>query len=130
MTADEVVTAVRQQNVQVAAGVINGPPYARRASCNCRSMWKGACPIREQFAQIVIKRDGNGVITRLGDVARVEIDASQYGLRSLLDNKAGGRAPDLPGAGLQCHADFRSGSRHHGGAEEEFPARPGLSHRL
>ena len=40
----------------------------------------------EQFAKIVIKRD-NGVITRLGDVARVEIDASQYGLRSLLDNK-------------------------------------------
>ena len=34
----------------------------------------------------MIKRD-NGVITRLGDVARIEIDASQYGLRSLLDNK-------------------------------------------
>jgi len=39
----------------------------------------------EQFRQIVIKNAG-GVVTRLGDVARVEIDASQYGLRSLLNN--------------------------------------------
>ena len=40
----------------------------------------------EEFRQIVIKNAG-GVVTRLGDVARVEIDASQYGLRSLLDNR-------------------------------------------
>src|SRR5229473_1513335 len=39
----------------------------------------------QQFRQIVIKNAG-GVVTRLGDVARVEIDASQYGLRSLLNN--------------------------------------------
>ncbi|HYJ35768.1 MAG TPA: efflux RND transporter permease subunit, partial [Rhizomicrobium sp.] len=39
----------------------------------------------EQFRQIVIKNAG-GVVTRLGDVARVEIDASEYGLRSLLNN--------------------------------------------
>ncbi len=40
----------------------------------------------EQFGQIVIKNQ-NGVVTRLSDVARVEIDASQYSLRSLLDNQ-------------------------------------------
>src|SRR4029077_2923714 len=40
----------------------------------------------EQFANIVVKRE-NGVVTRLGDVARIQIDASEYGLRSLLDNK-------------------------------------------
>jgi len=40
----------------------------------------------EQFADIVVKRE-SGVVTRLGDVARIQIDASEYGLRSLLDNK-------------------------------------------
>ena len=86
MTADEVVAAVRQQNVQVAAGVINGPPYSQKGMLQLPIMVEGRLSDPEQFAQIVIKRD-NGVITRLGDVARVEIDASQYGLRALLDNK-------------------------------------------
>jgi multidrug efflux pump len=86
MTADEVVAEVRQQNVQVAAGVINGPPYSQKGMLQLPIMVEGRLSDPEQFAQIVIKRD-NGVITRLGDVARVEIDASQYGLRALLDNK-------------------------------------------
>ena len=87
MTAGEVVTAVRQQNVQVAAGVINGPPYSQKGALQLPIMVEGRLSDPEQFSQIVIKRDNNGVITRLGDVARVEIDASQYGLRALLDNK-------------------------------------------
>ena len=87
MTADEVVAAVRQQNVQVAAGVINGPPYSQRGALQLPITVEGRLSDPDQFSQIVIKRDNNGVITRLGDVARVEIDASQYGLRALLDNK-------------------------------------------
>jgi multidrug efflux pump len=86
MTADEVVAAVRQQNVQVAAGVINGPPYSQKGMLQLPITVEGRLSDPEQFAQIVIKRD-NGVITRLGDVARVQIDASQYGLRALLDNQ-------------------------------------------
>jgi len=88
MTADEVVAAVRRQNVQVAAGVINGPPYSQKGALQLPITVEGRLSDPEQFSQIVIKRDANGVITRLGDVARVEIDASQYGLRALLDNKA------------------------------------------
>ncbi len=86
MTADEVVAAVRQQNVQVAAGVINGPPYSQKGMLQLPITVEGRLSDPEQFAQIVIKRQ-NGVITRLGDVARTEIDASQYGLRALLDNQ-------------------------------------------
>src|SRR5258708_34461503 len=40
----------------------------------------------EQFGEMIVKRDASGVITRLSDVARIEVDAAQYGLRSLLDN--------------------------------------------
>src|SRR5580700_759338 len=86
MTADEVINAVRRQNVQVAAGVINGPPYGSKGELQLPINAQGSLSDPDQFAEIVIKRDG-GVITRLKDVARVEVDASQYGLRSLLDNK-------------------------------------------
>jgi multidrug efflux pump len=86
LTADDVVGAIRKQNVQVAAGVINGPPYGQTGRQQLPINVQGRLSEPEQFANIVVKRD-NGVVTRLGDVARVEIDASQYGLRSLLDNK-------------------------------------------
>jgi len=86
MTADEVINAVRRQNVQVAAGVINGPPYGSKGELQLPINAQGRLSDPEQFAEIVIKRDA-GVVTRLKDVARVEVDASQYGLRSLLDNK-------------------------------------------
>ena len=86
LTADDVVNAVRQQNVQVAAGVINGPPYGTSGELQLPINVEGRLSDPEQFRQIVIKNAG-GVVTRLGDVARVEIDASQYGLRSLLNNE-------------------------------------------
>ncbi|HLY05189.1 MAG TPA: efflux RND transporter permease subunit, partial [Rhizomicrobium sp.] len=86
MTADDVVNAVRQQNAQVAAGVINGPPYSKTGELQLPINVQGRLATPEEFTNIVIKRD-KGVVTRLGDVARVEIGASEYGLRSLLDNK-------------------------------------------
>ena len=86
MTADDVVNAVRQQNAQVAAGVINGPPYSKTGELQLPINVQGRLSTPEEFKNIVIKR-ANGVVTRLGDVARVEIGASEYGLRSLLDNK-------------------------------------------
>ena len=86
LTADDVVSAVRRQNVQVAAGVINGPPYGKKGEIQLPINVEGRLSDPDQFRQIVIKNAG-GVITRLGDVARIEIDASQYGLRSLLNNE-------------------------------------------
>jgi multidrug efflux pump len=77
---------VRRQNVQVAAGIVNGPPYSNKGQLQLPIIVEGRLSDAEQFGQIVIKNQ-NGVVTRLNDVARVEIDASQYSLRSLLDNK-------------------------------------------
>jgi len=85
LTANDVVNAVRKQNVQVAAGVINGPPYGKESQLQLPINVEGRLSDPEQFRQIVIKNEG-GVVTRLGDVARVDIQASQYGLRSLLNN--------------------------------------------
>ena len=61
------------------------PPIS---SCNCPSTRKAAWRSAEQFGDID-RQDATptGAVTRLSDVARVELDAAQYGLRSLLNNK-------------------------------------------
>jgi len=70
LTANDVVNAVRRQNVQVAAGVINGPPYGKDSQLQLPINVEGRLSDPEQFRQIIIKNEG-GVVTRLGDVARV-----------------------------------------------------------
>ena len=87
MNAEEVVNAIRSQNVQVAAGVIGGPPYGDSIEVQMPVNTQGRLETPEEFENVIIKRDENGVITRLRDVARVELSAQSYGLRSLLNNE-------------------------------------------
>src|SRR5277367_2363772 len=87
LTAQEVVNAIRRQNVQVAAGVVGGPPYDHGVELQLPINVQGRLQDEEQFGEIIVKRDSAGTVTRLKDIARIEIDAADYGLRSLLDNK-------------------------------------------
>jgi multidrug efflux pump len=87
MTPEEVVAAIRRQNVQVAAGIIGGPPYKDGVELQLPVDAQGRLTEVDQFQEIIIKRDASGVVTRLKDVARIELGAAQYGLRSLLNNK-------------------------------------------
>ncbi len=110
MTAGDVVDAIRAQNLQVAGGTIGGPPYDKNVVLQRPINVQGRLSSPEQFAQIVIKRDANGTITRLGDVARIELDAQQFALRSLLNNKPAVAIPIFaaPGANaLQISRDVR-----------------------
>jgi len=85
MTATEVINAIREQNVQVAAGTIGASPndVPMQFSVNARGRLESA----EEFSQIILKTSPDGAVTTLHDVARVELDAQEYALRSLLDNK-------------------------------------------
>ena len=87
LTADEVVAAIRKQNVQVSAGVIGGPPYGDGVELQLPINAQGRLTDPDQFGQIIVKRNSGGAVTLLRDVSRSEIDAAAYGLRSLLDNK-------------------------------------------
>lgn len=87
MTAYEVTEAIRSQNIQVAAGVIGGPPYEDTVQVQLPVNVLGRLQSPEEFEDIIIKRDDNGVVTRLKDVARVELDAQSYALRSMLNNQ-------------------------------------------
>ena len=88
LTPGDVVAAVRSQNVQVSAGVIGGPPYSSGVELQLPINVQGRLTDAEQFGEMIVKRDDSGAVTRLKDVARIEIDAAEYGLRSLLDNRS------------------------------------------
>lgn len=87
LTATDVTNAVREQNVQVAAGVIGGQPRATDSAFELLVNTQGRLQTEEEFRNIIIKTSDTGGIIRLGDVARVELGANTYALRSLVDNK-------------------------------------------
>ncbi|KAA0893044.1 efflux RND transporter permease subunit [Pusillimonas sp. ANT_WB101] len=87
LTASDVVAAIREQNVQVAAGVIGASPTASDVATQFSVNARGRLQTEDEFADIILKTSADGGVTRLGDVARIELAASEYGLRSLLDNQ-------------------------------------------
>jgi multidrug efflux pump len=93
LTAADVVRKIREQNVQVAAGQLGAPPEANTADFQLLIDTQGRLVDEEQFDNIVVKTGDHGQITRLRDVARVELGASTYALRSLLDNEEAAAIP-------------------------------------
>jgi hydrophobe/amphiphile efflux-1 (HAE1) family protein len=87
LTAGDVVGAIREQNIQVAAGQIGGAP-ANDAAFELALNAMGRLSDEDQFRDIIIKTGADGEVVRLRDVARIELGASQYELQSLLDNKS------------------------------------------
>ena len=86
MTAGDVITAVRAQNIQVAAGQIGAPP-APGSDFQLALNAMGRLQTPDQFREIVLKTGANGQVVRLGDVARVQMGAQSYGIQSYLDNQ-------------------------------------------
>jgi len=86
MVASDVVSALRAQNAQVAAGVVGASPSAG-AAFQVSLTTRGRLQEIEGFEAIVVKVGERGELVRLKDVARVELGASQYAMRSLLDNR-------------------------------------------
>jgi multidrug efflux pump len=93
LTADDVANAIRAQNVQAAAGIIGASPNIPGLDVQLNVNAQGRLTTPEEFGNIILKSGTNGEITRLRDVARVEMGASDYSLRSLLDGKAAVAVP-------------------------------------
>jgi multidrug efflux pump len=87
LTAGDVVRAIREQNIQVSAGTIGGPPQPNTTDFTLSLNARGRLVTEDEFADIVIKTGATGDITRLKDVARLELGANEYALRSLLNNQ-------------------------------------------
>ena len=86
LTAYDVIASLREQNAQVAAGVVGQSPNGT-APFQVALDAQGRLADLDDFESIVVKVGERGEVVRLRDVARVELGADQYALRSLLDNQ-------------------------------------------
>ncbi|CCM76146.1 efflux RND transporter permease subunit [Rhizobium mesoamericanum] len=87
LAAGDVTNAIRGQNVQAAAGTIGASPSLSGVDLQLNVNAQGRLQTPEQFGNIIVKSGANGEITRLRDVARIELGAADYSLRSILDGK-------------------------------------------
>ena len=86
LTASDVVRAMREQNVQVSAGQLGAEPLPNSQFLTLINA-QGRLKTEKEFGDIVLKSGTDGEIVRLADVARLELGAGDYTLRSQLDGK-------------------------------------------
>jgi multidrug efflux pump len=121
LTTGDVVKAIREQNVQVAAGSLNAPPVRSDADFQLNINTQGRLSTVDEFKNIVLRTDASGATVHLGDVARVELGSDQYALRSLLDNQPAVAIPIFarPGSNaIQISDEVRATMAH---LKKEFP---------
>ncbi len=87
LSASDVVAAIRGQNVQAAAGVVGASPGLAGVDMQLSINAQGRLQNEEEFGDIIVKTGADGAVTRLRDIARLELGAADYSLRSLLNNK-------------------------------------------
>ena len=130
LNASEVLAALRAQNLQVSAGILNQPPAPRTRPTRSTSQTLGRLSTPEQFADIVVKSDDQGRVTRVRDIGRVEIGAADYGSTSYMDRGPGRAAADLRATGGKLAGGRGRGPFDHRDAGEGLPAGPGLQGHL
>jgi hydrophobe/amphiphile efflux-1 (HAE1) family protein len=85
LSAGDVLAALRAQNLQVSAGVLNQPPAPSEEAYQINVEALGRLSTPEQFADIIVKSDGKGHVTRIRDLGRVEVGAADYGSTTYMD---------------------------------------------
>ena len=125
LTAGDVIAAIREQNVQVSAGVIGGPPQPGNNATQYSLSAQGRLKSVAEFEDIVLKTGSSpGSVTTLGDVARVELGSQTYSLRSYLDNEEAAAIPIFQSPGANAIALSNSVRETMEALSEDFP--PGM----
>jgi hydrophobe/amphiphile efflux-1 (HAE1) family protein len=111
LIGSDIVQAIREQNVQVAAGAVGQQPVAESVPLELTINAKGRLVDEEEFADIIVKTGLHGEKTKLRDVARIELGAGDYSLRALINNKEAVGIPifQAPGSNaLELSDDVRA----------------------
>ncbi|KZN56807.1 transporter [Pseudoalteromonas luteoviolacea CPMOR-2] len=122
LTASDVVNALRTQNQQVAAGSLGAQPTPEENQFQILLNVKGRLESIEEFEKVIIKVGDNGALTRLKDIARVELGQENYALRAMLDNQPALAMPvfQRPGTNaIELSDDVRETMQR---LEKSFPA--------
>ncbi|MEI6643095.1 MAG: multidrug efflux RND transporter permease subunit [Novosphingobium sp.] len=101
LTVEEIVAAIRAQNAQVAAGSVGQPPFNQGGTAfQLGIQTEGRLTSTEEFGNIILKRADDGRLTRLRDIARLELGAQDYGTNAYRDSfpSIGIGVSQLPGS--------------------------------
>jgi hydrophobe/amphiphile efflux-1 (HAE1) family protein len=128
LTVTDVITALRAQNVQVASGVVGGPPAPPGHAFEIPVTTLGRLREPDEFGQIVVKTGADGRITRIRDVARIELGARDYATNSYLGHEpaVAMAITQRPGSNALATADAIEKAMHD--ASKGFPE--GIEHRI
>ena len=104
LSASDVVRAIREQNIQAAAGVVGASPGLDNVDLQLPVNAEGRLQNADDFGDIIVKTDPGGAVTRLRELGRIELGAAEYSLRSLLDNKSAVAIPIFQAPGSSAIA--------------------------
>jgi len=93
LSTREIIAAIREQNRQAAAGSIGSAPSSGESAFQLLINVKGRLESVEEFEDIIVRVGEGGAITKLSDVARIELGSNSYALRSLLNNQPAAAIP-------------------------------------
>src|ERR1700729_2400675 len=85
LNGNEVLAALRAQNLQISAGILNQPPVPGHEAYQINVAALGRLSTPDQFGDIVVKSDSQGRVTRVRDIGRVEVGAADYGSTAYMD---------------------------------------------
>src|ERR1700726_2321500 len=130
LSASEVLAALRAQNVQVSAGILNQPPVPSHEAYQLNVQTLGRLSTPQQFDEIVLKSDAQGRVTRVRDVGRVEVGAADYGAGAFTDRGPGSAAADFRPARGELVGGGERGPIDHGKPGAGIPGRCRLQNHL
>ena len=82
LTPQDVISAVQEQNSQFAAGQFGNEPMDEKVAYTYSVNTKGRLINAEEFGNIILSADSSGAMLRLKDVARIELGAQDYSVKS------------------------------------------------
>jgi multidrug efflux pump len=128
LTAGDIVRAIREQNVQVAAGSLGQPPAATGSEFQYTLTAPGRLKKAAEFGDIVLKTGKQGDVVRLANVARIELGSRDYSSRTYMDgyNAVSLRVFQLPGSNAIETAD--AVYKRLAQLKERFP--PGVDYKI
>ncbi|SUS03275.1 Efflux pump membrane transporter BepE [uncultured Defluviicoccus sp.] len=89
LTANEIVAALQAQNIQAAGGALGQPPFGTGVANELPVQVEGRLKDPDQFGDVVIKRDPDGSVIHLRDVARIELGSQDYSIRGYFGGQRG-----------------------------------------
>ena len=128
LTAGDVVAALRAQNVQVSAGTLGQPPLPGGVAFQVNLSTQGRFETAEEFARAIVKAGPDGRLTRVGDVARVELGAQDYVRNSYLNGQQAAGMGVFQRPGSNAIATAQEVRDRMAEIAEDFP--PGLEYRI